>query len=105
MKNQTSSNDPQKVETERSLIPRLKFMGTVFFFFSIASLLYAVLGKQEEQTFALAGIDLVEETTDDPHPHEVLNFYLVSTLFSSLGGTCFWIARSKQKTLHLGEIE
>jgi len=116
-----SLNNPEEVlpsntEIERLLLPRLKFMGGIFFCLSVVSLLFAffihdekfpkhipfTLNEQESSILAdiekLAGTPLFKEMQPlEIPPQEVFNFYVVSAIFASIGGTLTYVATQKQK--------
>lgn len=96
---------PKREDVERKLIPRLKFMGYTLFVLALASLTFAVFVKEESFTAAsndtLEAVSplLIDDTELEPTATEVLNFYVVSFIFSLVGTSCFLIAWKKNKTL------
>lgn len=118
MKNKSFSSKladlkPIHLDVERKLIPRLKFMGYVMLTCALASLLFALIVKED----TVATPELMQEVgsnseemeatstllTDDTELElaatEVLNFYGVSFVFAVIGASCFVIAWKKSKTL------
>lgn len=97
---------PNKREIERQLLPKLKWMGYIFFFLAIGSLLFAILVEPEESTaeeFASV-VRLQErlfgkEAKADPLPHEVLNFYAVAAVFATIGLLVLLLVWKKSKAL------
>ncbi len=97
------------LEVERTLLPRLKFMGYVLYVWSAASLAFAFMVPEENPSSAYAnftipnfiGMTFEEDEEDLPEykATEVLNFFLVSAIFAAVGTTCFWIEKKKRKTL------
>lgn len=102
------------LDTERKLLPRLKFMGYVMFILCLASLTFAIVAPKEPEPLVaqansprlqIAGLplendeDLLELTSA-----EVLNYYLISVVFAVVGAGCFFTVWRKGKTLfHNGE--
>lgn len=93
---------------ERKLMPRLKLMGYLFFALSIASLLFVIFMNDAsspitEEVLNISYIDpaIGEEGADqlELSPLEVLNFYVVSLIFASMGAICFYVAKIKKREL------
>jgi hypothetical protein len=120
MTQKNPSNDPDQVKQdappspqyiEKSLLPRLKFMGYLMSTFCAATLLFALLSPGnpgQEPEAALEGHPPLKTsgpalmTDEDPldlNPTEVLNFYVVSLTFFLVGASCFLIVWKKKKTL------
>lgn len=117
MKNKTSLSNMQdlkpsasaKLEIEKKLLPRLKFMGYVMFACCTASIAYAIFAPREPEmgfdaqdfpTVHAAGLQLGGD--EDPlelSPTEILNFYIVGLIFASVGASCFLTAWKKKKHL------
>lgn len=101
---------PMQLDVERKLLPRLKFMGYVMYTLAVASLCFAIfIGKnegkgtellQEGIQYAAASLNLdSDEELFEFNADEVLNFYIVSLIFATVGSACFLIAKKKKKTL------
>ena len=106
---------PNKIEVEKKLLPRLKFMGYIFSFLAVVTLIFAMVVKEEspplsqftqigfpvlEEIEAASGLSLlVEEGELELNALEVLNFYMVSFLFAAVGTSCFLITWKKRKKL------
>ncbi len=104
-------NIPVQLDVERKLVPRLKFMGYVMCFFCIASLIFEIVVPEdivisaeiEHENFAGASIPGLPLDNDEDvlefTAKEVLNFYVISLIFASIGAACFLTAWKKKKTL------
>jgi hypothetical protein len=102
---------PHQIDIERKLLPRLKLVGYIMYTFCLVSLTYAIVGPgMPELELAannynltqLAGLPLEEELPELPH-NEVLNYYLISSVFAVMGTGCFIIAWKKRKKLFRNE--
>ncbi len=98
------------LETERKLLPRLKFMGYVMLILSVASLTFAIAAPTETEVLAaeqtpsprlqIAGLPLEnDEDLLEFASLEVLNYYLISAVFAMVGVGCFFTVWRKRKTL------
>ncbi len=102
-----------QLDIERKLLPRLKLMGYVFFALSLASFLFVLLAEESNNTFLAP---LTEEIGESPSiqtpliendlgdeielsPFDVLNFYVVSLIFASVGTLCFYLTKKKKDEL------
>jgi hypothetical protein len=108
---------PVQLDTERKLLPRLKFMGYVMVVLCITTAVYAMTIREEteiiqplpqegliepKQMEAVSGFELFPEEGElELTPNEVLNFYLVAFIFAIVGATCFLIVWKKKKRLFL----
>ena len=90
------SNKPDAAHIERKLLPRLKLMGYIFFVLSLASLFF-VLTFEEPPAVESEGF--IEEEELELSPTEVLNFYVISLVFASLGTTCLLLKKKRAKLL------
>jgi hypothetical protein len=105
---------PIHLDVEKKLVPRLKFMGYVMYVLSLIAFAFAFTIKEEgeiiqplqegftepEEIEALTGIYLMSDDDElELGPTEVLNFYLVSSIFAVVGTSCFLIVWKKKKTL------
>ena len=117
MKNKNSLSEEQQAETkaarfdsEKKLLPRLKFMGYVMLILAVASVTFAVVAPEElesEVEMAMdrfspnahaAGLSLEnDEDLLELTPAEVLNYYLIGVVFALVGGACFLICWRKKK--------
>jgi hypothetical protein len=95
---------PVQLDIERKLLPRLKFMGYVMYILSLVSLIFAIIAAQEpDADYALtqkstAGLNLEnDQDLAELNPIEVLNFYVISVIFASVGVACFLTAWKKKK--------
>jgi hypothetical protein len=102
---------PIHLEVERKLIPRLKFMGYVMYFFCLLSFVFALTIKEEEElliseleTNSEIPAILTDESELELAATEVLNFYFVSLVFALVGTACFLIAWKKGKKLLHGSL-
>ncbi len=99
----------QKLKLELSLIPRLRLMGMIMLLFSIISLSYAFLYQSAPQDDGIvtveeitgsSGLTVVStESSDDANfsPHDYMNFFAVSLLFTGIGIACLLTAWKKNK--------
>ena len=107
---------PVQIEVEKKLLPRLKLMGYIMSVLSAATLIFALVIKEDsttpesiqagfpvlEEIEASSGMALLmEEGELEFNPTEVLNFYIVSLIFATIGISCFLITRKKRKRLSL----
>ena len=101
---------PDQINIERKLLPRLKLMGYLFFALSIASLLFVIFMNEASSPLVDEVLDISyvnpaigDEGADslELSPLEVLNFYVVSLIFASLGAVCFYFAKIKKRELFL----
>ena len=99
-------------ESERKLLPRLKFMGYVLLTISLITFGFALNMEKEnlrgpnadpdnaftspQEMTQSAGLSLEDA---DLKPSDILNFFAISITFAAVGGSCFLIAWKKQKTL------
>jgi hypothetical protein len=98
---------PKQIHVERNLLPRLKLMGYILSGLAVCSLTFAILAPKEpsitQEEFSsrdAAGMSLnTDEDFLELNPTEVLNFYMVSFLFASVGAACFLITWKKRKLL------
>ena len=102
-------------DTEYKLLPRLKFMGYIFFCLSLASLVFAffVHGQKiqplpviiDENSILtdierLSGAVLFTDMAPlEIAPEDVLNFYAVSFIFGSIGASLFYLSFKKRQKL------
>jgi hypothetical protein len=102
--------EPIHLDTERKLLPRLKFMGYVSYICCGAALVLAILDPKgeiateldypEQNAFIAAGLNLEkDEDSMDYNAFDVLNFYVVSSIFAVVATACFVIAWKKKKAL------
>lgn len=100
-------------DNEYKLLPRLKFMGYIFFCLSFASLVFAffVHGQKVQippviidENSILSDIERLSGTvlfTDmaplEIAPEDVLNFYAVSCIFGSIGTSLFYLSFKKSQ--------
>ncbi len=119
MKNKNSLSEAQQAElkaerldSEKKLLPRLKFMGYVMQILAVASVTFAIVAPEESELETqlemerfsaknkAAGLSL--ENDDDLlelTPAEVLNYYLIGAIFAVVGSSCFFICWKKKKHL------
>lgn len=119
MKNKNSLSESEQAEakvarndTEKKMLPRLRFMGYVMFILCLASVTFAIVAPEQPTSEAelmmehfvnkthAAGVSL--ENDDDLlelTPAEVLNYYLIGAIFALVGGACFLISWKKEKSL------
>lgn len=109
----TKEKISQTHELEKKLLPRLKAMSYIFYVCSAISLSYAIFGPREaqedhpvlfsnESTELYSGLPaLTDETPFELDPKEVLNFYVISLLFTIGGSLILFIAWKKQKEFKL----
>jgi hypothetical protein len=99
---------PSTLETERKLLPRLKFMGYVMYGWSVWALCFALMDVTETATLtyesysipSVGGIAIDQsDTLPEINPKDVLNFYAISAIFAVVGTACIWIERMKRKKL------
>ena len=111
--------DPKKheeVQIEKQLLPRLKFMGLLLFFFSGCALCYSIFfaaGMEPDLAQALAndgltpqqdipyasGLTVDANASFDLFQDERFNAYVVTFFFAIVGVACLFVAWSKQKKL------
>ncbi|HEY2810235.1 MAG TPA: hypothetical protein VGJ00_02445 [Rhabdochlamydiaceae bacterium] len=108
------TQDKTNTWNEYKLLPRLKFLGYVFFLLSLASLLFAFFAHSEKNTAtptftfdenskladieALAGAVLFSNMQPlELQPQDVFNFYIVSIIFGSIGSGIFYYSSKKLK--------
>jgi hypothetical protein len=112
---------PIHLDVERKLLPRLKFMGYVTYILCLVSFAFAMTIQEEAESIAaspqeefaeledmevVSGIGLLSEDGElELAPTEVLNFYLVASIFAVVGTACFLIAwKKKKKLFHTPQI-
>ncbi len=101
---------PVHLEVERKLIPRLKLMGYIMFSLCLCAFIFALTIKEDAEItlesealhdeFEVGGVALIDDAELELAATEVLNFYYVSVVFASVGGSCFLIAWKKRKKLY-----
>lgn len=117
MKNKNSLSESEQAETkaaridsEKKLLPRLKFMGYVMTILCFATLTFAIVAPAQSEseaelmleTYAAkqnsAGLTLEnDEELLELTPAEVLNYYVITVVFALVGGACFFICWRKRK--------
>jgi hypothetical protein len=112
MKNKNSLSETEqaeakatRVDSEKKLLPRLKFMGYVMAILCIAAVTFAIVAPEpdgELEPFAskLPTASLALESEDELlelTPAEVLNYYVIGAVFALVGGACFFICWRKEK--------
>ena len=97
---------PSPLETERKLLPRLKFMGYVLYGWCVWAVGFAVIDVGEAASYENLSVSHKselfgeeEEELPEFRPKDVLNFYVVGAIFAVVGTACFVIERKKRKTL------
>lgn len=104
-------------DVEYKLIPRLTCMGYIFSCLSLISLIFAFFVHADKTPLApliidekniLADIQEISDTALLTEMHslevsaeDILNFYVVSLIFASIGTSIFFIASKKKKTFEL----
>ncbi len=113
---EVSPRRPEEVQIEKQLLPRLRFMGLLLFFFSGCALCYSIFFAAEiDQELALAlandefttpqemqyasGLSITENTPFSLFQAERFNAYMVTISFAVVGAACLFTAWSKQKKL------
>jgi hypothetical protein len=101
--------EPTHLDTEKKLLPRLKFIGYITYLWCGATLALAMLAPKdiaikldypEQNAFTSSGLQLEStEELEEFNAFEVLNFYVVSVIFAVVGTACFMIAWRKKKLL------
>lgn len=107
---QQAENKAARLDSEKKLLPRLKFMGYVMLILAVASITFAVVAPEESETEVELAMDrfspnanaagLTLENDEDLlelTPAEVLNYYLIGAVFAVVGGACFLICWKKNK--------
>ncbi len=117
-----SLNSPEEINTRRSeeiqiekqLLPRLRFMGLLLFFFSGCALCYSIFFAAEiDQGLALelandefttpqemqygSGLSITDNTPFNLFQVERFNAYIVTISFAVVGAACLLTAWNKQK--------
>jgi hypothetical protein len=112
----SNSENQTRFDIECKLVPRLKFMGYIFTFLCLASLIFAFFVHSENKSIPppliidensiLADIEALSGTilfTDmqplEIAPQDVLNFYAVSLIFGSIGTSLFFHYSKKNKII------
>ncbi len=96
-------------EVELKMLPRLKAVAYAFLLCGLFSFSYALIPYEAEalgsaesplqvELYAGLGIES-EEPLAELHPKAVLNFYVVSAIFTCIGGAVLFLARYKRKRL------
>jgi len=88
-------NRPLKPQVEKQLLGRLKILGCILLFFSVAALCYNLIFDSLDEVEALEK-EIAEELDDPPKP---LNPFFVSTVFSVVGTGLLVISWKKKKKL------
>jgi hypothetical protein len=106
---QAKAKQLEGIQIERQLIPRLKFMSLLLFFFSACSLGYSLIFAEQNdpnppQDWLADELALVEEFQTGNIPLnlegiELLNAYIIALSFAIVGSTCFLAAWSREKKL------
>jgi hypothetical protein len=97
---------------ESQLLPRLKFMGYLLLGLAALTLVFSMVISLTDlftpEEFSIVPemeissiLDLFNDSENNPNPFEVLNFYVISTIFAAVGLTCLWIAKKKKKHLQI----
>lgn len=107
---------PEEIGIEKQLLPRLRFMGLLLFFFSGCALCYSIffasgvpfdadqkfatdgMGTPEEMEYT-SGLSLPSNPSYGFFQVERYNGYIVALSFALVGAACFLTAWSKQKKL------
>ncbi|MFI5333735.1 MAG: hypothetical protein ACHQT8_01035 [Chlamydiales bacterium] len=97
------------LETEKKLLPRLRFMGCVLLLFGAFACAYAIIADPYLSTVGLDNDQLVveEEVIGIPEFEETppfivtsferINLYIVAFIFSSIGAGCLLLMWKKKK--------
>lgn len=115
MKNKSFSNKPKAplhTETERKLLPRLKFIGYVTIVLTLSALTFAIIAPEDPEIGpelvlenipkkSTAGLSLEEEEPLELSSKEVFNYYVVSGIFALVAASCFLIAWKKKKSFSI----
>jgi hypothetical protein len=121
MKNKNSLSESEqaeskaaRIDSEKKLLPRLKFMGYVMSILCAATVTFAIVAPEQPESEAqmmldpyankphAAGISLEnEDELLELTPAEVLNYYVISAVFALVGGACFFICWRKEKHFFL----
>ena len=106
---ETQAKRLEEIQVELQLIPRLKFMGILLFFFSACALCYSLFFAEENdpnppQEWMADELALIEEILAGAAPLtvadvELFNAYIVTISFAIVGSACFLAAWSRQKKL------
>ncbi len=100
-----------RMHLEKQMLPKLNMLGFILLFFSLCSLVYAFYAHRDVSMdtpplqYAMqeegVSIDLIVNEYDlsAAPPEYFLNFYLISTIFASVGTLCFIISKNKNANL------
>ena len=117
MKNKNSLSESERaeakaarIESEKKLLPRLRFMGYTMFILCVASVAFAIAAPEQPVSEAELMLDHFSSKTnaagaslenDDEllelTPAEVLNYYVIAVVFAIVGGACFFISWKKER--------
>lgn len=111
---EVNSRRPEEIQIEKQLLPRLRFMGLLLFFFSGCALCYSIFFAAEiDQELALelandeftspqemqyaSGLSIIDNTPFTLFQVERFNAYIVTISFAVVGAACLLTAWNKQK--------
>lgn len=103
----------EEIQVEKNLLPRLQFMGYVFFFFCILSILFGfIIGEEAfaqiftEHSASALSLErsippafFLDDTPDEIElvATDIFNFYIIGAIFAAIGVCCILFARKKKK--------
>ncbi len=100
-----------KLENEKKLLPRLRYMGFLLLFFSIFTLAYALIAEPYLDVPPDESAVIKEESMGlpdtDTNPDFILtkgqrlNLFLVAGIFGTIGLSCFFFFWKKKEQLHV----
>lgn len=113
---EVNSKRSEEIQIEKQLLPRLRFMGLLLFFFSGCALCYSIFfaaGIDQELAKELAtdefttpqemqyasGLSITDNAPFDLFQVERFNAYIVTISFAIVGAACILTAWKRQKKL------